>query len=108
LRVVDLVGSAGAREMLMLATELDGATALAWGFINELTTADQLDSRVNAWTTRITTLSGYSQRGIKATLRKIREGATADDDETRHTFRNAFESPDFMAAAVAFTNNRKS
>jgi enoyl-CoA hydratase len=103
LRVQQLVGPARTREMLLLAREIDANTALDWGFVGEVCEENQLGSRTNAWVSGITALSGYSQRGIKKTLLKIRDGATTDDDETRKLFQDAFKGADFQRAADAFT-----
>lgn len=103
LRVQQLIGPARTREMLMLAREIDANTALDWGFVGETCEDALLESRANAWVSGITSLSGYSQRGIKRTLLKIRDGATTDDDETRKIFQDAFKGADFQSAADAFT-----
>jgi enoyl-CoA hydratase len=103
LRVQQLIGSARTREMLMLAREIDASTAFNWGLVGEICEDDQLESRANTWVSGITALSGYSQRGIKKTLLKIRDGATTDDDETRKIFQDAFGGTDFQRAADAFT-----
>jgi enoyl-CoA hydratase/carnithine racemase len=103
LRVQQLIGPARTREMLMLAREIDANTALNWGLVGETCEADQLESRASAWVSGILALSSYSQRGIKKTLLKIRDGAIADDGETRKIFQDAFSGTDFQRAADAFT-----
>jgi enoyl-CoA hydratase len=103
LRVQQLIGPARTREMLMLAREIDANTALDWGLVGEICEEDQMESRASAWVSGILALSGYSQRGIKKTLLKIRDGATADDGETRKIFQDAFSGADFQRAAAAFT-----
>jgi enoyl-CoA hydratase len=106
-RIVELVGAARARELLLLSMELSSAAALDWGFINTLIAADELDQEVDRWTTKLMSLSAYSQRGIKTTLLKIRNGVVVDDAETKATFAAAFAEPDFVAAAEAFASSRK-
>jgi enoyl-CoA hydratase len=108
LRVVDLVGAARAREMLLLAKELDAATAAQWGFVTQTSTASELDAAVSNMTSRLTSLSSYSTRGIKQTLLKIRGGQTQDDAETRAMFAAAFSGADFAEGAAAFINKRES
>jgi enoyl-CoA hydratase len=105
LRVVELVGAARAREILLLAKELDAETALHWGFVNEVAASD-LDKRVLEVATQLTTLSAYSLRGIKASLLKIRAGQTSDDAATKEIFRNAFTGADFAEGAAAFIEKR--
>jgi enoyl-CoA hydratase len=105
LRVVELVGAARAREILLLAKELDAQTALQWGLVNEVSASD-LDSRVTEVATQLASLSAYSLRGIKASLLKIRAGQTTDDAATIENFRNAFTGADFAEGAAAFIEKR--
>ena len=110
LRVVELVGAARAREILMLARELDAATALEWGFVNEVVEAARLDDAfaktVSDTASRINSLSPYSTRGIKLSLLKIRSGQTSDDAQTRAVFAAAFTGTDFAEGAAAFIDKR--
>jgi enoyl-CoA hydratase len=107
LRVVDLVGSARAREILLLARELDAATARDWGFVTEVVTAAASDQAVAKVVGTLTALSSYSARGIKQSLLKIRAGQTVDDAQTRAVFAAAFEGADFAEGARAFMEKRK-
>lgn len=102
LRLSQLIGPARTREMLLLAREVEAATAAAWGLVNEAVAEEQLEGTLQDMVNALGALSGYSQRGIKTTLLKIRDGAVADDDETRRVFEDAFNAPDFLAAADAF------
>jgi enoyl-CoA hydratase/carnithine racemase len=102
LRIVELVGAAHARELLLLAAECDGDKALAWGLINALFPADDFDAGVDQWLQKMTGLSSASQRGIKSNLLKIRAGATNDDDDSRRIFAEAFAGADFIRAATSF------
>jgi enoyl-CoA hydratase len=107
LRVVSLVGEAHAREILLLAKELDAATAMHWGFVNEVVGPHSLDAKLADATSQLLSLSAYSQRGIKQNLIKIREGLTHDDAASMAMFRNAFIGKDFQEGASAFLEKRK-
>lgn len=106
LRVVALVGEAHAREMLMLAKELDAATAMHWGFVSEVVGPQSLSAKITDITAQLKSLSSYSVRGIKQNLLKIHLGLTQDDEATRTTFRNAFIGADFQEGATAFLEKR--
>ena len=103
LRLSQLVGSARVRELLMLAREIDGVTLERWGLATMLVDDSEISAAEVELLSQIAALSGYSQRGIKTTLLKIRDGATADDAQTQRIFGDAFNSPDFLAAAARFT-----
>jgi enoyl-CoA hydratase len=104
LRLHQLIGPARAREMLLMAAEVDGAAALSWGLVNECVAISALETVANSRIEKLLALSAYSQRGIKATLLKIRDGAhdDDDDDETRRIFAAAFSGSDFISAAASF------
>ena len=107
LRVVDVFGSARARELLLRAREVDGAMMLAWGAVNDCVAAAAMDACVNDWLNDLCALSGVSQRAIKASLLKIRHGAGADDAESLSAFSDAFSQPDFHEGARAFVEKRR-
>jgi enoyl-CoA hydratase len=106
LRVVDIIGAAHARELLLLSKELDAATALHWGLVNDVVGADALDARVSETAAKLKSLSAYSLRSIKQSLLKIRSGQCHDDQETKATFANAFAGADFAEGAAAFIEKR--
>jgi enoyl-CoA hydratase/carnithine racemase len=106
LRVVELVGAARAREILLLAKEVDGATALTWGMVTECVEPALLPSALAVTLAKITSLSSYSARGIKQSLLKIRAGQTTDDAETKQIFAAAFKGADFAEGAAAFVEKR--
>jgi len=106
LRVVELIGAARAREMLMLARELDATTAHDWGFVTEVVPVTKFDAALAETVSRINALSSYSARGIKQSLLKIRSGQTGDDAETRAIFAAAFAGADFAEGATAFVDKR--
>lgn len=105
-RVVQLVGPQHAREMLLLAAEVQAEQALAWGLVNEVVAAPALAGAVEARLSALLALSGYSQRAIKANLQKIAAGAIDDDATSRQVFAEAFDQPDFREAAAAFAEKR--
>jgi enoyl-CoA hydratase len=102
LRLHQLVGPARAREMLLMAAEIDADAAMSWGLVSEHVASTIFEAVVNSRIEKLLALSAYSQRGIKATLLKIRDGARDDDDETRRIFAAAFSGNDFIAAAESF------
>ena len=106
LRVVDLIGAARAREMLLAARECDAATALNWGLVNQVIDADVFEIEVDAKLKQLTALSSTSQRGIKASLLKIRAAQTMDDAESIAAFQSAFTGADFQEGAAAFIGKR--
>jgi enoyl-CoA hydratase/carnithine racemase len=106
LRVVELVGAARAREILLLAKEVDAATAVTWGMVTECVEPASLPSALAATLAKMTSLSSYSVRGIKQSLLKIRVGQTNDDAQIKQIFADAFKGQDFAEGAAAFVEKR--
>lgn len=52
-RLVHEVGAARARELVMLAETVDGAQGAVWGLVHRAVPADQLDTLVDDWATRM-------------------------------------------------------
>jgi enoyl-CoA hydratase len=104
LRVVDIVGPARAREILLLAREVSASDALAWGMVTSVVESARLPATTDEMVAHVIALSGHSQRFIKANLVRIFRGQRADDDATRAEFAAAFAGQDFLAAADAFVN----
>jgi enoyl-CoA hydratase len=102
LRLHQLIGPARAREMLLMAAEIDADAAMSWGLVSECVVSTILEAAVNSRIEKLLALSAYSQRGIKVTLLKIRDSARDDDEETRRIFAAAFSENDFIAAAESF------
>jgi enoyl-CoA hydratase len=102
LRLHQLIGPARAREMLLMAAEINADTAMSWGLVSECVASTILEASVNSRIEKLLALSAYSQRGIKATMLKIRDGTRDDDEETQRIFAAAFSEKDFIAAAESF------
>lgn len=106
LRLHELIGPARAREMLFMAKEIDATTAWRWGLITESVAANLLEAQLAVHLEKLLSLSNYSQRGLKATMLKIRDGQTDDDADTKSIFNAAFSGADFIAAANAFKKKK--
>jgi enoyl-CoA hydratase/carnithine racemase len=99
--LVDLVGPANAKRMLFTGTLLDAVEAHRIGLIDEI--ADNADALLDT----LTSVSGHSQRQVKAMIRLILDGQVEDDDATRDMFADAFQGADFREGVDAFLTKRK-
>jgi enoyl-CoA hydratase/carnithine racemase len=103
--LVDLVGPAQAKRILMTATLLDAPRALAIGLVDEL--ADDPVVAALALAQTIAANSAHSAREVKAMVRRILDGQTDDNEETRGLFNQAFTLPDFAEGVSAFLEKRR-
>ena len=99
--LVDLVGPGQAKRMLFTAQLLSVDEALRIGLIEELAeSADPLAELIAG-------KSLYSAKGTKQFIRRILDGQTDDDAETRAIFSASFSGPDFAEGTSAFVAKRK-
>src|SRR5256886_12533107 len=70
-RVVDLVGPARTKDLIMLARMLDAREALALGLVNEIVPANRLAGRVKQVGQTLTTLAPLTLCATKEAVRRI-------------------------------------
>lgn len=98
--LVDLVGPGQARRILYTGSLLEAAEAQRIGLIEMI--AESPD-RILA---ECLAASPHSIREMKLFVRRVLDGQTGDDDETRAIFADAFARPDFAEGAAAFAGKR--
>ncbi len=98
--LVDLVGPAQAKRILLTGQLIGAEDARRIGLIDEIDDAPDLLAQA------IAAASPHSTRAAKAMIRRVLDGQTDDDDETRAIFAKAFELPDFNEGVRAFLEKR--
>lgn len=104
--LVDLVGQAQARRLLFTAALVDADEALRIGLVDAVHAPETLGSAVETLVQTLCHNSQYSLRALKRTLRKIAEGTSNDDAESRALFARAFSEKDFAEGVAAFLARR--
>ncbi|MFT3754396.1 MAG: enoyl-CoA hydratase-related protein [Pseudoxanthomonas sp.] len=105
-RLVNTVGMARAREMLMTGRVLDADTALAWGLVHQVADEDALDGALAQQLQSLLATSGQARRGIKTVLAHLGGDAAVDLAQANAAFDAAFHSEDFAEGAAAFLAKR--
>jgi enoyl-CoA hydratase/carnithine racemase len=94
--------------MLLTGRDIDAATALQWGLVNEVVPLAELESVAHRWTTELASLSPLALRATKeAAVRGLHmplEEAIGTSFPSRDVLR---ASPDFNEGARAFSEKRK-
>ncbi|GLP96270.1 enoyl-CoA hydratase/isomerase family protein [Paraferrimonas sedimenticola] len=104
-RLLNLVGLARAKQLLLLGRPINASTAEAWGLVTQVVEAEQLDDTVAQMIEHLVSVSGQSIAGMKRTLAALAIG-TDFESEVRQLFSDAFESKDFKEGAAAFLQKR--
>jgi enoyl-CoA hydratase len=105
-RLVRLVGDARARQLLLRGERLSAQTALSWGVLNAVLSAETLTDTAQQWALELAQQSRTSMAGIKATLAALGHFGTANEAQVRKSYDAAFVGADFKEGAAAFLQKR--
>jgi enoyl-CoA hydratase/carnithine racemase len=99
--LVDLVGPGQAKKMLYTGELLSAEEALRVGLI------EAVDESATSLARQVAANSAHSTHEIKGFVRRILDGQSDDDHETKRIFAEAFTKPDFVEGTGAFAEKRK-
>jgi enoyl-CoA hydratase/carnithine racemase len=106
-RVVDFVGPAKAKELLMLAKLLNAEEAISLGLMTEIVAAAVLEERVAEVAAHLTTLAPLTLAATKESIRRIQAARVPDRSEGEDIILSCYMSDDFRGAVQAFVEKRK-
>lgn len=106
-RLVDLVGPARAKEMLFTGRRVSAREALAWGLVNRLVPAAELEAQARELATGIAESAQSSVRAAKRIVDAIAAGARQETPESRRLYAESFASAEFREGAAAFLEKRR-
>jgi len=105
-RLIDAVGVANAKDILLSARIIKAKPARKMGLIHQTHAVDELDDAVAAYTASLTRLSPESLRVTKSMITAYQNGQRAESGETRAQFLAGFSSKDFGEGFRAFLEKR--
>lgn len=105
-RLVNTVGMARARELLLTGRVLDAAIAVEWGLVNRMVPVERLADAESTLVDGLRATSGQARRGIKTVLGHLGGDAGIPLVEAEAAFNDAFASSDFAEGAAAFLAKR--
>jgi len=105
-RLVDLVGPARAKWMLMSGEQIHAEDALRLGLLDELVPADTLEDRTYDFARLLTTRAQFSVRAAKTMVNRIVDGQRTDDELTAHLRDSCFDTADYREGVRAFLEKR--
>ena len=106
-RLVDLVGPANAKLMLMSAQLFDGERALRMGLVTVLCSTSELERATYEFAGLLASKAQLTVQGAKRIVGMILDGAVTDGDESIALQREAYASDDYREGVEAFTARRK-
>jgi enoyl-CoA hydratase/carnithine racemase len=105
-RLLDLVGPARAKELVMMARLLTADEALALGLVNEIVPADRLGPRVREVAAALMQLAPLTLRATKEAIRRIQEKRRMEPGQGDDLIVSCYMSEDFRSAVSAFLEKR--
>jgi len=100
-----LVGARRAAQLLLLGAQIDAATALDWGLINQV--ADDPDAAARAVAARLAACAPAALRATKALTRRPSRAAVLEQMQIEgEAFAERLRSPEAMEAFQAFMTRR--
>lgn len=106
-RLVDLVGPAKAKEMLMGAKVIEAEEALRVGLATRLFPADELERETLAFADSLCGLSQFTIRAVKQVVWEILNGAVEETELSARLLERQFDGPDYLEGRRAFLEKRK-
>jgi enoyl-CoA hydratase/carnithine racemase len=105
-RLVDLLGPAPVKDMLLTGRFIPGTEALGLGMVNRLEAAEDIDRAVQDYALRIAANAPLTVRATKEMIRRIMAGRRARPGEDHDLVRMCYTSNDFREGVAAFLAKR--
>jgi enoyl-CoA hydratase/carnithine racemase len=109
-RFIDTIGAARTRELFLLGRYIDAPTALAWGLVNRIAAAPDMDAIALELADQLAGNAPLAQRGNKRVIARLLEAAgelpTEVEEELVELRRASFASRDLREGMRAFAEKR--
>lgn len=105
-RLVDYVGPAKAKELIMLAKLLSAEEALSLGLATEVVPADQLAARVREVAEHLASLAPLTLAATKEAIRRVLASRVPESAAGEDLILSCYLSDDFRGAVEAFVAKR--
>lgn len=105
-RLVEVVGPAWARWILLTADLLDAPTALRIGLVHEVVPDGEVLARASALAATLASRAQVSLRGGKALVDRVVAGRTGVDDDVRAIYHESWTSTEYAEGVAAFLEKR--
>ena len=106
-RLVETVGAAWARWILLTGDLLDAEQALRIGLVHEVLPADDVEGRAYGLATTLSQRARVSLTGGKALIERAFSGRLDEDDAVRALYEQSWTSAEYAEGVAAFLGKRR-
>jgi enoyl-CoA hydratase/carnithine racemase len=106
-RLVDAVGPAQAKWILMSGQRVDAGRARQIGLADEVVPGDDLEKLTYEFAELLCTRAQFSIRATKQIVGRILAGQTGDDEASRELRNSSFDTEDYAEGVRAFLEKRR-
>jgi enoyl-CoA hydratase/carnithine racemase len=106
-RLVDVVGPAQAKWILMSGRQVDARRAHQIGLADDVVPTDDLERLTYEFAELLCTRAQFSIRATKQIVGRILAGQTEDDEESRELRNSSFDTDDYAEGVRAFLEKRR-
>jgi enoyl-CoA hydratase len=104
--LVDIIGGAGAREVMITGRQFTGAEAFRMGWVNKVVATEELESCVGELCEMVGANAPLTMRAAKRIIREVSR-KDYDLEQCRAWVKECFESADYKEGRKAFMEKRK-
>jgi enoyl-CoA hydratase/carnithine racemase len=105
-RLVDLVGPARAKWILMSGQHVHAERARELGLFDEVVPVDELESYTYEFAELLCSRAQFTVRAVKEIVRRIVAGQAEEDEATRELRNSSFDTDDYAEGVRAFLEKR--
>jgi enoyl-CoA hydratase/carnithine racemase len=105
-RLVETVGAAWARWILLTGEQLDAESALRIGLVHEVVDPDQVRARADELAATLAARARVSLRGAKLLIDRVTSGRLDEDDDVRRIYHDSLMGPEYAEGVAAFLEKR--
>lgn len=106
-RLVDFIGPAKTKELIMQARLINAEEAMQLGVMTEIVPEADLETRVREVADRLTKLAPRTLAATKESIRRIQAARVPDRESGEDLILSCYMSDDFRGAVEAFVEKRK-
>lgn len=105
-RLVDLIGPAATKRLLLTAARMDARWALRTGLVDDVVHLEDLDAAIDQIVAQVAAGAPVSVRAMKRTVAAALAGVREEDHFTRGLLVEALQHPDHAEGTAAFLERR--